>query len=299
MRKGYAIVALALLAFGIFLIADGASALTGGTATTTGGGSSTTTTTATTTTTNSGVVYTTATSTTNVCNTCGTSGLQVLPPTGSYSSYAGAPFYFSIAASGGQPAYTYTWTFGDGSTSGPTQGPTGASVSHTYTGAGTYQASVKAEDADGAVAFGYYSVVVSPQPSGSSILVVYDFVQQGPYTNPGTYPIPGASATLTGPGGYSSSQVSSSGGQAAFTLSASGSYTLTVSASGYKTFTQTYDFTKNTVVPPITLTPSCYPGCGLSAFDYLTGANVSPIAEIVMGVISLIVALPVAYVGKD
>jgi PKD repeat protein len=57
------------------------------------------------------------------------------------TAVAGATVTLAGSASGGTPPYTYTWQFGDG-TSGA-----GASVSHAYTTAGTYTATLVVKDA--------------------------------------------------------------------------------------------------------------------------------------------------------
>lgn len=56
-----------------------------------------------------------------------------------------------------------TWAFGDNTAAG-----TGASVTHTYTQAGTFQASVTTTDGAGNAASGTVTVVVSPPPTGGA-----------------------------------------------------------------------------------------------------------------------------------
>ena len=257
----------------------------------------TTATTTTTTTTSSpgGVTYTTATSTSAVCNTCGTSGVQVLPPVASFSGYAGAPLYISIAASGGAPAYSYYWAWGDGANAQYIATNAGASVNHTYAAPGTYAVQVKVVDAAGSAAFGeYQATILSPPSGGSSFLVVFDVLQQGPYTNPNAYPVPGAVVSLQG----QAAQGTNAGGQAAFSV-ASGTYAYSITASGFKTYSGSVTVSGNLVVPSITLTPSCFPACGLSILGLMTFGLVTQAAVGgFLGVVFMAAGFGTIYAGE-
>ena len=62
---------------------------------------------------------------------------------------------FTSIVSGGTAPYTYSWSFGDGTSS------TSASPAHTYQNAGTYLAELKVTDSTGATATASYSVVAN------------------------------------------------------------------------------------------------------------------------------------------
>ncbi len=64
--------------------------------------------------------------------------------------------YFTGSASGGTPPYTYSWNFGDTTTSSQ-QNPT-----HTYTAAGTYTATLTVRDAASATATASKTITVTP-----------------------------------------------------------------------------------------------------------------------------------------
>jgi PKD repeat protein len=83
---------------------------------------------------------------------------------GPYSGIAGSPIRFTASASdptdtsGG---FTYTWSFGDGTTA------RGASVSHTYATAGNYTATVTVTESDGTTASANATVTVSGSGNGA------------------------------------------------------------------------------------------------------------------------------------
>lgn len=69
---------------------------------------------------------------------------------------------FSASASGGTSGYTYSWNFGDGVTL------TGQSVSHVYSTAGSYTATVTAKDSSNSTSTASVGIAVS---SGSSLVI--------------------------------------------------------------------------------------------------------------------------------
>ena len=69
---------------------------------------------------------------------------------------------FSASASGGTSGYTYSWNFGDGVTL------TGQSVSHVYSTAGSYTATVTAKDSSNSTSTASVGITVS---SGSSLVI--------------------------------------------------------------------------------------------------------------------------------
>ncbi len=71
----------------------------------------------------------------------------------------GIPVHFTSTVTGGSPAFTYAWAFGDGTTG------TGASAWHNYTAAGTYKVAGWANDSAGASAYATQTMTVNPQPS--------------------------------------------------------------------------------------------------------------------------------------
>jgi pectate lyase len=76
------------------------------------------------------------------------------------TSAPGSPLGWSGAASGGVAPYTFTWSFGDGSSAA------GQSVSHAYASAGTYTVSLTVTDARGTQASdtALAQVISGPQP---------------------------------------------------------------------------------------------------------------------------------------
>jgi len=93
------------------------------------------------------------------------------PPTadagGPYSGNAGSVISFTGSASGGTPPYTsYSWNFGDGSTSNQ-QNPT-----HTYSSGGTYNAQLTVQDSTGATASDSATVNIV----GGGVLISIDSV---------------------------------------------------------------------------------------------------------------------------
>lgn len=74
--------------------------------------------------------------------------LQVTVSANPSSGYAPLATTLTAYASGGSAPYVYAWNLGDGSSA------TGASVSHTYQNAGTYNATVQVTDAAGQVVVG-------------------------------------------------------------------------------------------------------------------------------------------------
>ena len=84
--------------------------------------------------------------------------------TGPSNGSAGTPLSFTVSATGGVPAYKYTWDFGDG-----TLVANGlANESHTWTSAGTYTISVWVNDSAGASYKVTHTVTITtsaPQPT--------------------------------------------------------------------------------------------------------------------------------------
>ncbi|HEV2636352.1 MAG TPA: PKD domain-containing protein [Actinocrinis sp.] len=69
---------------------------------------------------------------------------------------------FTGTATGGKPAYTYSWNFGDGSAASTTQNP-----SHTYTTAGTYTATLTVTDSSSPALTATSTVTVTGTPVGA------------------------------------------------------------------------------------------------------------------------------------
>jgi len=72
---------------------------------------------------------------------------------------AGFPVQFTGTASGGTPAFTYRWDFGDGSNA------TTVNATHTFAAPGTYDVRFNATDADQSTATGTVVVTVEPDPT--------------------------------------------------------------------------------------------------------------------------------------
>lgn len=110
-------------------------------------------------------------------------GEKYLPPTATSTAYpASGPAPLTVnfdgAATGGRPAYTYAWTFGDGSSSSD-QNP-----SHTYQAVGDYVASLTVTDSKGTTAKNDLSITVgcsaltcaaSADPAGGTVPVTVRF----------------------------------------------------------------------------------------------------------------------------
>jgi PKD repeat protein len=79
-----------------------------------------------------------------------------------------APFAvpFSVTPTGGVPAYTVTWSFGDGSPDA-----IGATADHTYLQTGTFHGNVTVRDTYGGVAMQLFTVKVANPLAGNAILV--------------------------------------------------------------------------------------------------------------------------------
>lgn len=262
--KAAPVVFLSVAMFGLLIAGFGFVAYSqGGGTTTTQGCTSTV---------NYGATCTATMPVTTCLSSCNPS-LTVSFPSSSFAGYAGAPIYFSASASGGTPGYTYAWAFGDGATATTTLG----TVQHAYAAAGVFSLSLKVTDSAGASASAFATVTISnPTPPANTYFVVVDVVSPGSapyYNNPS--PIGGALVTL---GTYSGTTDSASG-QVSFTVPA-GNYPLTVTATGWATYTSTVSITANKIIT-VSMTPGCYPACGLSIAGGLFGA--SPLLLIGLG----------------
>ena len=243
---GYAAILIGL----VFILSGITSASTGG-----GGGTTTTT---------GGVTYTTATTSTNVCNTCGTSGLQAFLDASSFNAYAGASVTFVGSGSGGSPAYWYSWTFGDGTVQTPyVEGPSGASISHTYAPAGTFTLVFNVKDSSGSIATAAAQVYVAPvTQSTTTATVIITVISPGSspyYNNPS--PVYGATVTL----GSLTATTASGTGQAEFSNVQPVTYSVMVDAgSSWKVYSSSLTVDAPLTQLTVDLTPSCFPACGLS-----------------------------------
>lgn len=74
----------------------------------------------------------------------------------------GATVYFNATASGGTPAYTYAWTFGDGGSG------TGAAATHSYANAGSFTANLWVNDSVGVSVHKTVAVTVTKAGGGGS-----------------------------------------------------------------------------------------------------------------------------------
>src|SRR5213083_309286 len=136
------------------------------------------------------------------------------------SPSAGQPVSFTASASGGTPPYSYTWSYGDGSTG------TGLQSTHAYIRDGTYQVTLTV--ADSTVSTGTW---VAPVVVGTASL-------QDGFTYSPTSPQPGDNINFTpsargGTPPYSYSWdfgngASASGASATYSFASAGSYTVTL-----------------------------------------------------------------------
>jgi PKD repeat protein len=92
---------------------------------------------------------------------CGSTPLSASASATPTSGVAPLSVSFTGSASGGTSPYTYSWAFGDGSTS-TAQDPT-----HTYSSAGTYTATLTVKDSAGHTATSSVTITVSAPPSGT------------------------------------------------------------------------------------------------------------------------------------
>ena len=83
------------------------------------------------------------------------------------SGNTGSPVNFTASASGGNPPYTYSWTFGDGGTG------SGASPSHTYLADGTFTVTATVLDSLNATANGSATATITT--SNSNVVFFDDF----------------------------------------------------------------------------------------------------------------------------
>jgi chitodextrinase len=104
---------------------------------------------------------------------------------GPYAAEAGAPLRLTASAVDPSPidqaaGFTYSWTFGDGTTG------SGVSPTHTYASPGTYTAAVKATDKDGGTSvLALATVVISAATSGSIVPIDANWLAArgaGPYS---------------------------------------------------------------------------------------------------------------------
>ena len=84
-------------------------------------------------------------------------GVQANPS----STDAGAPVQFSAQTYGGDPPYSYNWSFGDGATS------SSVAPIHSYSGTGSFNVSVRVTDTNGTGVVGYSVVSVGPTPAAT------------------------------------------------------------------------------------------------------------------------------------
>jgi len=162
---------------------------------------------------------------------------EAAPPSGA----APLTVSFTATASDGTAPYNYTWTFGDGTTG------FGASPTHTYLAAGTYQANVTVIDSVSNTTGRAVTVIVfvapllldhctvTPDPAHLTVGGTQVFAARG-FTNGGVE-IPGTTATWTVSGSFG-------------TISPAGLFTANATGGGAVEATMTYD----------TVTRSCSAG---------------------------------------
>ena len=136
------------------------------------------------------------------------------------SPQIGQTVSFTGSASGGAPPYSYSWSYGDGSSGISLQS------THTYNNDGTYQVTLTVVDSQGDTATGVEPVVVGSSP-----------LQDG-FTYSPTSPQPGENINFTAsarggtpPYSYSwdfGNGASATGGTAAYSYATAGSYTVTL-----------------------------------------------------------------------
>src|SRR6266566_573881 len=136
------------------------------------------------------------------------------------SPKVGQSIAFTAVASGGNPPYSYSWSYGDGSTG------TGLQSNHTYNSDGTYQVTLTVADSQGNTATGVEPVVVGSSP-----------LQDG-FTYSPTSPQPGENIHFTAsarggtpPYSYSwdfGNGASASAASATYSYATAGSYTVTL-----------------------------------------------------------------------
>jgi YVTN family beta-propeller protein len=85
---------------------------------------------------------------------------------------------FGAFASGGVAPYTYTWSFGDGTTEG------GSSVQHNFTQAGTYLINVTTTDSQGSKAMAHTTILAYSQPTGNGTGYLELSISARPATGP-------------------------------------------------------------------------------------------------------------------
>jgi len=136
------------------------------------------------------------------------------------SPSGGQSVSFTASASGGAPPYSYSWSYGDGSSGA------GLQSTHTYNNDGTYQVTLTVVDSQGDTAIGVEPVVVGSSP-----------LQDG-FTYSPTSPQPGENINFTAsarggtpPYSYSwdfGTGASATGDTAAYSCATAGSYTVTL-----------------------------------------------------------------------
>src|SRR6266487_53886 len=136
------------------------------------------------------------------------------------SPSGGQSVSFTASASGGNPPYSYSWSYGDGSTG------TGLQSTHIYSVDGTYQVTLTVADSQGNTGTGVEVVVVGLSP-----------LQDG-FTHSPTSPQPGENINFTAsarggipPYSYSwdfGNGASARGASATYSYATAGSYTVTL-----------------------------------------------------------------------
>jgi len=203
------------------------------------------------------------------------------------SGYAPLSVSFSGSTSGGNPPYTYSWNFGDGSTSS-IQNP-----SHTYSSAGTYTVTLTVTDTNSSTASDSLTITVSSTPSPLS-------ASASTSTSSGEAPLTvnftGSAIGGTSPYSFSwnfGDGSTSSSQNPSHTYSSAGTYTVTLTVTDSNSSTATDSLTITATSPPAaeanlsisSLTGSPAPGSGGTTdpssgnHSYAIGSSVQVKAE--------------------
>ncbi len=180
---------------------------------------------------------------------------------------------FSSAASGGVPPYSYAWSFGDGSSA------TGANVSHTYSLAGAFTATVTASDSAGGTATS--SVSISVSSSGGTTLQVG--VSASPTSGPAPLSVAFQGTASSGSPPYSFAWTFGDGGtgtgaNVTHSYAAAGSYVATCNvqdSKGNKGSASTTISVTGGGSSPLTLRASASPSSGVAPLHTNATASVS------------------------